>query len=119
MAQGGFRNTHNAALRKSSETGYRATPPLHGRALYRTRAQPHIDRSRPAATHMDADAHWPSKIYRSWIEAQQHAGAAHVEIANLIDFICDGNRFAQEGHQRVITICDLDDHGLMPGMLVE
>jgi len=26
----------------------------------------------------------------------------HVEIANLIDFICDGNRLAQEGHQRVI-----------------
>ena len=60
-----------------------------------------------------------SKIYRSRIEAEQHARAAHVEIANLIDFICDGNRFAQEGHQRVITIGDLDDHRLMPGMLVE
>jgi hypothetical protein len=59
----------------------------------------------------------PSKIYRSRIEAEQHARAAHVEIANLIDFICDGNRFAQEGHQRVITIGDLDDYRLMPGML--
>jgi hypothetical protein len=43
----------------------------------------------------------------------------HVEIANLIDFICDGNRLAQEGHQRVIPFCDLNDHRLMPGMLVE
>ena len=42
---------------KATETGDRATSALHGRALYRIRAQPHRSASRPAATHMDADAH--------------------------------------------------------------
>jgi len=60
-----------------------------------------------------------SKINRSRIEAQQHAGAAYIEIAYLIDLVCDGNRFAQEGHQRIVTVRHLDEYGLMPGMLVE
>src|SRR5262249_4214141 len=60
-----------------------------------------------------------SKISRSRIEAQQHTGAAYIEIAYLIDLVCDGNRFAQEGHQRIVTVRHLDEYGLMPGMLVE
>ena len=53
------------------------------------------------------------------IEAQQHTGAGHVEIPNLVDLVGDRDRLAEECQQRIGAIGHCDDNGLVPGMLVE
>jgi hypothetical protein len=60
-----------------------------------------------------------AKVYRAWVEAQEHVRSAIVEVADLVDFVLELRKTSEERHQWIAGINRLDRHGLMPGMAIE
>jgi len=60
-----------------------------------------------------------AQIHRARVEAQEHARATVVEVADLVDFVVDLERAAEKRYQRIARINHVDSRGLMPRMAIE
>src|SRR4029077_6405879 len=60
-----------------------------------------------------------AKVYRAWVDAQEHVRFAIVEVADLVDFVLELRKISEKRHQWIAGINRLDRPGLMPGMAIE